>query len=252
VQHKIRSAKRAARSELSVSRGEWRRRGYADGNGVLSVEGLTDGVPRVHISVGVSGRDGQTKQGALRPRARGATRMSGRLHAPAPLPLTPCPAPPPAARCISPAQELAPGEFAERFERPRLPVVVTGLLDAWPAQEAWAPAALLERFGTHKFKVRGGPGAGCAREEDEGCWRQGCARRPCLPRRRPGPPPCSPPPAAGPAAPAPRQVGSDDDGYAVRLRFEHFLRYATDPEHSQVGGGWGAWGGQPARVRFGG
>jgi hypothetical protein len=33
----------------------------------------------------------------------------------------------------------------------------------------------------------------------------------------------------------PRQVGSDDDGYAVRLRLDHYLRYAADPEHSQVG-----------------
>jgi hypothetical protein len=32
----------------------------------------------------------------------------------------------------------------------------------------------------------------------------------------------------------PAQVGSDDDGYAVRLRFEHFLRYITDPDHSKV------------------
>ena len=28
------------------------------------------------------------------------------------------------------------------------------------------------------------------------------------------------------------QVGSDDDGYAVRLKFAHFLEYLRDPEHS--------------------
>jgi histone arginine demethylase JMJD6 len=28
------------------------------------------------------------------------------------------------------------------------------------------------------------------------------------------------------------QVGSDDDGYAVRLRFEHFLRYCAYPHHA--------------------
>jgi hypothetical protein len=28
------------------------------------------------------------------------------------------------------------------------------------------------------------------------------------------------------------QVGSDDDGYAVRLRLEHFLRYCCYPHHA--------------------
>jgi hypothetical protein len=55
VQHKIRAAKRAARSELSVSRGEWRRRGYAQDPSALSTEGLVDEVPRIHISVRVIG-----------------------------------------------------------------------------------------------------------------------------------------------------------------------------------------------------
>lgn len=27
------------------------------------------------------------------------------------------------------------------------------------------------------------------------------------------------------------QVGSDDDGYAVRMRLRHYLRYAADPAH---------------------
>lgn len=27
------------------------------------------------------------------------------------------------------------------------------------------------------------------------------------------------------------QVGSDDDGYAVRMRLRHYLRYAADPVH---------------------
>ena len=95
-------------------------------------------------------------------------------------------------------------EFVARFERPRLPCVITNLTDAWPAATgsggdngssgggsgggsgsgaggAWAPAELLRRFGRHRFKV-----------------------------------------------------GADDDGYAVRMRFEHFLRYASDAAHSQV------------------
>jgi hypothetical protein len=49
-QHKIRSAKRSARSELSVTRGEWSKHGYAASD-VLSTEGLIDEVPRIHASV---------------------------------------------------------------------------------------------------------------------------------------------------------------------------------------------------------
>lgn len=75
-------------------------------------------------------------------------------------------------------QDLTAAEFAARFEVPRVPVVVTGLTDAWPAQQQWTPAALLRRFGEHRFKV-----------------------------------------------------GSDDDGYPVRLRFDHFLRYAAAYPH---------------------
>lgn len=50
VQHKIRSAKRSAHSELSVSRGEWQKHGYAKSD-ILSIEGLQDTVPRIHVSV---------------------------------------------------------------------------------------------------------------------------------------------------------------------------------------------------------
>lgn len=41
----------------------------------------------------------------------------------------------------------------ERFERPRIPVVITGLTDRWGAGAAWAPPALRARFGEHRFKV---------------------------------------------------------------------------------------------------
>lgn len=53
-------------------------------------------------------------------------------------------------------QDITPQEFAERFERPRLPVVITGLTDGWGACKEWTPECLLQQFGSHKFKVRAG------------------------------------------------------------------------------------------------
>ncbi len=44
-------------------------------------------------------------------------------------------------------------QFVERFERPRLPVVITGLCEPWRAAQEWDEAGLLRRFGEHKFKV---------------------------------------------------------------------------------------------------
>lgn len=41
----------------------------------------------------------------------------------------------------------------ERFERPRLPVVITGLCDSWRASREWTQDTLLQRYGEHKFKV---------------------------------------------------------------------------------------------------
>jgi hypothetical protein len=63
---------------------------------------------------------------------------------------------PAAAHPTPPAapQSITPEEFAERFERPRLPVVVTGLTGGWAANAAWAPEALLRAYGGHKFKAR--------------------------------------------------------------------------------------------------
>ena len=46
----MRAAKRAARSELSVSKGEWQRSGYAQSD-LLSTAGVVDQVERVHCSV---------------------------------------------------------------------------------------------------------------------------------------------------------------------------------------------------------
>ncbi|KAJ3212564.1 hypothetical protein HDU82_000503 [Entophlyctis luteolus] len=44
-------------------------------------------------------------------------------------------------------------EFIERFERPALPVVLTGVTDNWKARENWTPQKLLERFHNEKFKI---------------------------------------------------------------------------------------------------
>jgi histone arginine demethylase JMJD6 len=51
------------------------------------------------------------------------------------------------------SQELNPEQFVERYERPRLPVVITGLCDGWRAAKEWTEEGLLHRFGDHKFKV---------------------------------------------------------------------------------------------------
>lgn len=50
-------------------------------------------------------------------------------------------------------QELTLEQFVERYERPRIPVVITGLTDGWAAAQAWTPAALRARFGEHRFKA---------------------------------------------------------------------------------------------------
>eukprot|EP00879_Flechtneria_rotunda_P029484 GHRR01031892.1.p1 GENE.GHRR01031892.1~~GHRR01031892.1.p1 ORF type:complete len:132 (+),score=29.12 GHRR01031892.1:790-1185(+) len=76
-------------------------------------------------------------------------------------------------------QDLNPQYFVEKFELPRVPVVITGLTDSWAVNEQWTPKQLMAKFKDHKFKV-----------------------------------------------------GSDDDGYAVRLRLEHFLRYCCYPHHA--------------------
>ncbi|PNH12602.1 Bifunctional arginine demethylase and lysyl-hydroxylase JMJD6 [Tetrabaena socialis] len=89
--------------------------------------------------------------------------------------------------------DLTPQQFVERYERPRIPVVITGLADEWPAGREWTPERLAQVYGSHKFKPRP-------------AWpRQGLAVR--------------------------RAVGSDDDGYAVRLRLDWFLRYAAAGHH---------------------
>ena len=46
-------------------------------------------------------------------------------------------------------------QFVERYERPRVPVIITGLCEDWEARQSWSEAGLLQRFAGHKFKVRG-------------------------------------------------------------------------------------------------
>ncbi len=86
-------------------------------------------------------------------------------------------------------QDLTVEQFVERFERPRLPVIITGLPDTWPSAASsslslgdqdgcggacdggrcrdgsgcggrssqsaapWTVENLLQRFGEHRFKV---------------------------------------------------------------------------------------------------
>lgn len=45
-------------------------------------------------------------------------------------------------------------EFVQLYEKPGIPVVITGLQDAWQASKLWNKADLAQRFAEHKFKVR--------------------------------------------------------------------------------------------------
>lgn len=44
-------------------------------------------------------------------------------------------------------------EFAERYELPKVPVVITGFCKDWPAKKAWTEADLLQKYANHRFKV---------------------------------------------------------------------------------------------------
>lgn len=50
-------------------------------------------------------------------------------------------------------QDLTVEQFVSQYEAPRVPVVITGLTDNWPAQQQWTPKRLLEQYREHRFKV---------------------------------------------------------------------------------------------------
>lgn len=52
-----------------------------------------------------------------------------------------------------PAATLPVEEFVERYEKPGVPVILTGLTDDWPASKLWTDAYLIDKYGDHKFKV---------------------------------------------------------------------------------------------------
>ena len=129
ARRKVGAAKAAARGELGADGADagWRRYGYALDPGLLSVEGLRDGVPRVDAS------------------------------------------------------ELSREEFWRQWEIPRRPVVLTGLGRDWPAHRRWTLSKLAKRAGSLKFKI-----------------------------------------------------GTDDDGYAVRLKFKYFAEYVKDKHQAAL------------------
>ena len=49
--------------------------------------------------------------------------------------------------------ELSCSEFIERFEEPVRPVVISGLLREWRANEQWLLDGLLRDYGGERFKV---------------------------------------------------------------------------------------------------
>jgi histone arginine demethylase JMJD6 len=125
------SAKKEARSELSISGGGWNKYGAAASNvldtSILdAVPAAEHRVPRVHI------------------------------------------------------RDLTEEEFIEKYEKPRLPVIIEGLLDEWQANNKWDPASLLQRMPDAMMKV-----------------------------------------------------GTDDDGYPVRMKLKHYLMYVDDDEHGR-------------------
>jgi lysine-specific demethylase 8 len=57
------------------------------------------------------------------------------------------------------AHAPSPEEFARRHQRPAVPVVLTGMMDGWPASARWSTSSFRERYGDRHVPViptRGG------------------------------------------------------------------------------------------------
>ena len=58
----------------------------------------------------------------------------------------------PTAVCLV-LQTMPHDKFVQMYEKPRIPVVITGLQAGWKAQEDWNTHDLEQRFANHNFKV---------------------------------------------------------------------------------------------------
>lgn len=59
--------------------------------------------------------------------------------------------------CLGPVERVERAsltEFRARYGDPRRPVVITGVVDAWPAMTAWTADSLAERLGERRVKVQ--------------------------------------------------------------------------------------------------
>ena len=59
----------------------------------------------------------------------------------------------PEFRSLDECERLPVGEFRRRWFDKRLPVVLRGLIQAWPACRTWSPASLAKRFSSQRVEV---------------------------------------------------------------------------------------------------
>src|SRR5262249_7332633 len=52
--------------------------------------------------------------------------------------------------------KLTHGEFVEGYYCANRPVIITGMIDDWPALSRWSPAYFLEKFGDREVEVQVG------------------------------------------------------------------------------------------------
>ena len=104
---------------------------------------------RSHLRFAAAGGAGRAARGARRPRSSRRAFVPGRA--------------PRRCRCAGLAAptdrardgaSLSVAEFERRFEAP-VPVILTGLVDRWPAAKLWSEASLRARFGAQCFHVGG-------------------------------------------------------------------------------------------------